>query len=132
MIYLDQVFCDIDDFSAVFAPQWKEELLQGEEVKRCKGSSLSLSEVMRIIIVFHSSNFRTFKHFYPAYVMQRLGGAFPRLVSYNRMVELMQLALISLCSYLRYPPRASHRYQLYRLDADRRVPPQTGPFSPAV
>ena len=86
MLDLDQVFCDIDDFNAVFEPQWKEQLLQAGEVKRCKDSSLSLSEVMTIIIVFHSSNFRTFKHFYTGYVMKYLRGAFPRLVSYNRRV----------------------------------------------
>ncbi len=28
MIDLDQVFCDIDDFNAVFEPQWKEQRLQ--------------------------------------------------------------------------------------------------------
>ncbi len=100
MIDLDQIFCDIDDFNAVFEPQWKEQLLQAGEAKRCKGSSLSLSEVMTIIIAFHSSNFRTFKHFYTGYVMRHLHGAFPHLVSYSRMVELMLSALIPLCSYL--------------------------------
>ena len=94
MIDLDQVFCDIDDFNAEFEPLWKEQLLQRGEVKRCKDSSLSLSEVMTIIIAFHSSNFRTFKHFYTGYVLKQLRGAFPRLVSFNRMVELMPSALI--------------------------------------
>ena len=101
MIDLDQVFCDVDDFNAEFEPQWKEQLLQAGEVKRCRDSSLSLSEVMTIIIAFHSSNFRTFKHFYTGYVMKHWRGAFPHLVSYNRMVELMPSALIPLCSYLR-------------------------------
>ena len=32
--------------------------------------------------------------------MKHLRGAFPRLVSYTRMVELMPSALIPLCSYL--------------------------------
>ena len=101
MIDLDQVFCDVDDFNAEFEPQWKEQLLQAGEVKRCRDSSLSLSEVMTLIIAFHSSNFRTFKHFYTGYVMKHWRGAFPHLVSYNRMVELMPSALIPLCSYLR-------------------------------
>ena len=100
MIDLDPVFCDIDDFNAEFEPQWKEQLLKRGEVKRCKDTSLSLSEVMTIIIAFHSSNFRTFKHFYTGYVLKQLRGAFPRLVSYTRMVELMPSALIPLCSYL--------------------------------
>ncbi len=85
----------------MFEPQGKEQLLQAGEVTRCKNSSLSLSEVMTIIIIFHSLNFRTFKHFYTGYVLKYLRGAFPRLVSYNRRVELIPSALISLCSYLR-------------------------------
>jgi hypothetical protein len=100
MIDLDRVYCEVDDFNKVFEPDWKEQLLQAGETKRCKDSTLSQSEVMTIIIGFHSSNFRTFKHDYTGYVMKHLRGAFPRLVSYTRFVELMRSALIPLCVYL--------------------------------
>ena len=100
MIDLEQVFCDVDDFNAEFEPLWKQQLLLAREVKRCRDSSLSLSEVMTIIIAFHSSNYRTFKHFYTDHVTKHLHRAFPDLVSYNRFVELMPSALIPLCSYL--------------------------------
>jgi hypothetical protein len=48
----------------------------------------------------HQSGYRTFKNFYLRYVTPHLRWAFPRLVSYNRFVELMQQALIPLCAYL--------------------------------
>ncbi len=55
---------------------------------------------MTIIVLFHSSGYRNFKTFYTAYVVKHLGWAFPRLVSYNRFVELMPSALVPLCGYL--------------------------------
>ncbi len=63
---------------------------------------LSLSEILTIIIHFHQSNYRTFKHYYLEYVCQHLQDEFPKLVSYNRFVELMPRALIPLCCYLDY------------------------------
>lgn len=100
IIDLEKVFCEVDDFCQVFEPQWKQQLLQSGGIKRHKASSLSLSEVMTLIIAFHRSNYRTFKHYYTGYVAKYWRGAFPMLVSYTRFVELMGTALIPLCSYL--------------------------------
>ena len=55
---------------------------------------------MTISIYFHLSGYRTFKDFYTRYVCQHLRWAFPRLVSYNRFVELMAEAVVPLCAYL--------------------------------
>jgi hypothetical protein len=74
------LFCDIDDFCLLFEPHW--------------------SEVMTIIVLFHASSYRNFKAYYTEQVMKHYAGAFPRLVSYNRFVELMPLALVPLCGYL--------------------------------
>lgn len=100
MIDLERVFCEVDDFCQAFEPQWTQQLLHSDERKRRKTSNLSLSEVMTIIIAFHRSNYRTFKHYYTGYVAKYWRGAFPMLVSYTRFVELMGAALIPLCSYL--------------------------------
>ena len=43
---------------------------------------------MVILIRFHSGGFRCFKHYYKEYVCKYLKKLFPRLVSYNRLVEL--------------------------------------------
>lgn len=55
---------------------------------------------MTIIVLFHSSGYCNFKTFYTQHVLKQMAGAFPRLVSYNRFVELMQGALVPLCGYL--------------------------------
>ena len=92
------LFCDIDDFCLLFAPHWQARLLDTRQ--RQRASTLCLSEVMTIIVLFHSSSYRNFKAYYTEQVMKHYAGAFPRLVSYNRFVELMPSALVPLCAYL--------------------------------
>jgi hypothetical protein len=94
------VFCDIDDFCLFFEPCWKQQLLAAKERQRIRPATLCLSEVMTIIVLFHSSGYRNFKTFYTQHVMKHLRWAFPKLVSYNRFVELMPSALVPLCAYL--------------------------------
>ena len=94
------VFCDIDDFCQFFEPLWKRRLLTAGERHRDRAGCLSLSEVMTIIVLFHASSYRNFKAYYTEQVMKHYAGAFPRLVSYQRFVELMPSALVPLCGYL--------------------------------
>jgi hypothetical protein len=93
-------FCDIDDFCLLFEPLWRKRLLAAMPRQRQRAMTLCLSEVMTIIVLFHSSGYRNFKTFYTQHVLKPLAGAFPRLVSYNRFVELMPSALVPLCGYL--------------------------------
>jgi hypothetical protein len=56
------VFCDIDDFCQLFEPLWKKRLLcAGSRRRRDRAGALCLSEVMTIIVMFHSSAYRNFK-----------------------------------------------------------------------
>jgi hypothetical protein len=95
------VFCDIDDFCLFFEPLWKQRLLTSGNRRRDRAGYLCLSEVMTIIVMFHSSSYRNFKAYYTEYVLKNYAGAFPRLTSYQRFVELMPAALVPLCGYLR-------------------------------
>ena len=92
------LFCDIDDFCLFFEPLWNERLLESRQRNRL--STLCLSEVMTIITLFHASRYRDFKSYYTEHVLKHLAWAFPRMVSYNRFVELMPAALVPLCGYL--------------------------------
>jgi hypothetical protein len=94
------LFCDIDDFCLTFETDWKRFLIQARPRKRNRNSTLSLSEVMTIVVLFHQSGYRNFKTFYTEYVMKHLMWAFPKLTSYNRFVELKRDALIPLIAYL--------------------------------
>jgi hypothetical protein len=92
------LFCDIDDFCLLFEPLWERQLLETRQ--RNRPSALCLSEVMTIIVLYHASSYRHFKAYYTEHVLKHLAWAFPRLVSYNRFVELMPGALVPLCGYL--------------------------------
>lgn len=92
------IFCDIDDFCLLFEPLWRKQLLETRQ--RDRASTLCLSEVMTILVLFHASSYRNFKAYYTEHVLKHLTWDFPRLVSYNRFVELMPSALVPLCAYL--------------------------------
>ena len=94
-------FCDIDDFcqrlQAVRPP-----LIPARDSERnnSRSASLSLSEIMTILVFFHASHDRTFKHFYLGSVLPGKRAEFPGLPSYTRFVELIPLTLLPLCAYL--------------------------------
>ena len=91
------IFCDVDDFMILFDRWFKEHALTHKPSNRGCKATLSMSEVMTIIIWFHQSHYRDFKAFYTQYV-QHLRAEFPQLVSYNRFVELMPGAPYSRCA----------------------------------
>lgn len=94
------LFYDLDNFTQTFEPAWNRRMLASGHRHRLRESRLCLSEVMTILVLFHASNYRTFKHFYLEYVRVHLPREFPRLVSYNRFIELIPNALIALVCYL--------------------------------
>lgn len=95
-----ELFCAVDDFWQAFRPHWHAQLLAQGAVKRVRTTSLSESEIMTLVILFHQSHYRDFKAFYTRYVQRHLRQEFPGLVSYNRFVELMPRVLIPLMMYL--------------------------------
>ena len=59
------------------------------------------AEIIVILILFHSGDFRCFKHYYKEYVCKHLKHLFPRLVSYNRFVELEKEVLFPLTIFIK-------------------------------
>ena len=94
------LFCEIDDFCLLFEPCWQRRLVANGTRQRQRTSTLALSEVMTILVLFHSSGYRDLKTFYTQFVQKHLLWAFPRLVSYNRFVELQRDSLVPLWCYL--------------------------------
>src|SRR5688572_16610638 len=98
---LTELFCSVDDFCQDFVPVWRKQLLSAGEMQRQRERSLSVSEIMTILIHFHQSHYRDFKAYYTDYVSERLQKEFPGLVSYTRFVEFIPSVLIPLGVYLR-------------------------------
>ena len=100
MDQLMAIFCAIDDFCKAFEPVYIRRLLQAGQRQRTRHTTLALSEMLTLLVYFHWSHYRTFKHYYREYVTVPLRPYFPRLVGYQRFVELMPRALVPLCGYL--------------------------------
>ena len=94
-----ELFVHVDDFCQSFMPVFEQHLLNSGKIKRQRERSLSISEVMTILIHFHQSHYRNFKAYYCEHVLLHLRGEFPGLVSYTRFVEFMPSALFPLCAY---------------------------------
>mgnify|MGYP001746693703 CR=1 FL=1 len=62
---------------------------------------MSKAEVMLIMILFHTSGYRCFKHFYLEKVCKHLRHLFPNVVSYNRLVELERDVVIPLTLFIK-------------------------------
>ena len=104
LINLTQIFTEVDDFFKTFEQEseWQEALLTLEDTHYTKLNdfALSPSEIMTILIAFHLSNYRTFKHFYTRHVQAHWKPAFPGLVSYHRFIALQKYVLLPLCAFL--------------------------------
>lgn len=97
MIPLEEIFCLIDDFCKQFEQAQQSTLLPNPARKRKRHCSLSVSEIMTIMVMFHLSHYRTFKDFYLECLFSRYKNEFPKLVSYNRFLELIPYAAMPLC-----------------------------------
>ena len=62
---------------------------------------MSKAEIMLIMILFHDSSYRCLKHFYLEKVCKHLHHLFPKVVSYNRFVELERKAAIPLALFIK-------------------------------
>ncbi len=86
---ITELFCLIDDFTIRLRKTCAQEKMEyfpkRMRVRECR---TCLSEVMTILLLFHRSGYRTFKHFYLYYVREHLRHLFPNLVGYSRFVQL--------------------------------------------
>ncbi len=56
---------------------------------------------MTIVILFHHSGCRYSNHFYLQLIQRHHQAKFASLVSYNYFIELMSMALITLCTFMK-------------------------------
>jgi hypothetical protein len=95
------LFCDVDDFCKAFLPIWQQQQLADGKKHRQRARSLTISEVMTILIAFHQSHYRDFKAYYCEHVLKSWYAEFPGLVSYTRFVDYIPSVLAPLLMYLR-------------------------------
>lgn len=97
------IFVLVDDFCQEFQKTLKGYSIEKECGKRPRNRSCALSdsEVITILILFHSMGYRNLKHFYLYYVCVHMKSEFPKQVSYNRFVELQQKVILPMTIFLK-------------------------------
>lgn len=99
------VFCLLDDLSCLMKSEMLERNPSHPFLLADTESRMSLSEIATLLVVWHHSHLKTFKHFFQDVVEVELRSEFPKLLSYSRCVEmiphataLLEFALLVLCA----------------------------------
>ena len=98
-----EIFCSCDEFCKKFESELDKNLLlsSSERPRRYRKATMSDSEIMTILLMFHLGHFDNFKHFYLFYIKKYRKSDFPTAVSYNRFVELESRVFFPLMFFLR-------------------------------
>ncbi len=95
-----ELFCSIDDFIKLMSERQDPKKSFFSSSRRGPSCQMSLSEILTIIVGYHDSGFKNFKKYY-FYLSLQHKNDFPKLLSYNRFIEIMPLTLTPLILYLR-------------------------------
>jgi hypothetical protein len=82
------LFCEVDDFYRDYLQTFSNTFFPTLNTKLPQYCRLAPSEVMTIVIHFHQSSYRNFKHYYIKYVSQYLADYFPHLLSYSHLAPI--------------------------------------------
>lgn len=96
--YLADDFCKYSDS---IVKKYAIDMTKTMKRKYHRDNRLSKAEVMLIVIMFHASGFRCLKHFYLEYESVHCRKLFPRLVLYNRFVELQKEVAVPLTIFIK-------------------------------
>ena len=106
---ITEIFLQVDDFCNEFKYEYAKnqiKQLSCDKKTRNRKTGLCDSEVITLLIAFHSGQFRNFKHFYQSYCLVHLKKEFPTLVSYNRFIELSHRHAITFMLFIQYTRKA--------------------------
>ncbi len=88
---MTEVFCFVDEFCKIFEQDIQKSLLSSTKSQRnpTRTPSLSIAEIVTIIIMYSFSPCKNFKFYYNTCIKK---SDFPSLVSYNRFIKLQPRA----------------------------------------
>ena len=98
-----EIFCFVDEFCKIFDLELAKSLIaDGKKLRKPTNKpALSISEILTILIMYSLSDSKNFKAYYlRLFVSDR--AFFPRLLSYNRFIELVPRALPYLAALVKW------------------------------
>ena len=116
---LDEIYYEIDEFCKREQDLLQKLLRWWGFCKKNHPCSLSLSEVMTILVYYHYSDYRHFKAYYTKGILGCLKSEFPNAPSYNRFVEFIPRAFLPLLFFAAYRCSLAKRTVIYFLDSTK-------------
>ena len=98
---ITEIFYLVDEFCKEFNKTRDAFSISTVKKKRNRKFIMTESEVITILILFHTGGYRNLKHFYTNYVQLHLKSEFPKTVSYNRFVELQSKVVLPMGVFLK-------------------------------
>ena len=98
---ITEIFYLVDKFCKEFNKTRTAFSISSVNKRRNRKFIMSESEVITILILFHTGGYRNLKHFYTNYVQLHLKSEFPKTVSYNRFVELQSKVVLPMGVFLK-------------------------------
>ena len=111
-------FCEFDDFCQFIRTEWAAYLVaNGHRRQRQPGprGGLCDSEIMLLLVLYHSSRFKNFKTFYNGIVRGLLRAYFPSAPCYERFITLTKGVWALLALFL--ASRMGHKGDIYYIDS---------------
>lgn len=97
-----ELFVKVDDFCKEIRPMLEEKRIEDKKIgNKCRKTGLCQSEMISLMILFHSGQFTNLKSFYVHYALTHLKDLFPGLTSYNRFVELQPRCAITFMLFVK-------------------------------
>jgi hypothetical protein len=115
-------FCEFDDFCQSIRMEWEAYLLaDGHRSQRKHGpcGGLCDSEIMMLLVWYHSSRCKNFKTFYHGIVLGLLRAYFPGVPCYERFITLTKRVWALLALFL--ASRMGHQGNIYYIDRTPRA-----------
>jgi hypothetical protein len=111
-------FCEFDDFCQKIRAEWEAYLVaDGHAPERKHGPEAGLcdSEIMTLVVLYHSSQFKNFKTFYNGIVLQLLRPYFRHAPCYERFITLTKRVWALLALFL--ASRMGQKTDIYYIDS---------------
>lgn len=115
---LEERFCEFDDFCKAIRTQWEAMLLtDGTKPAGRHGpeGGLCESEIMTLLVLYHSSRFKNFKTFYNGIVLGLMKPYFPKAPCYERFIALTGRVWALLAFFL--TSRMGEKTGIYYIDS---------------
>ena len=97
---LISTFCRIDDFCIIYHKELQSKSIDYKKKKVGVKPRLSLSEIMTILIMYQAVRYKDFKTYYVEFIKIYWKQYFPTAPSYNRFVELIDIAMSPLITFI--------------------------------